>query len=288
MSDIFKQFENETYRVTIFYDHNAESPREWDNIGTMVCWHRRYNLGDKHSYNEPRDFLLDLAQQANEGCDRCANGDCDMFDELGLDDLLTLVKQKFIILPLYLYDHSGITMSTSDFGDRWDSGQVGWIYASKEKFINETGYTEMELFSKDSHRKPNLGERVKIKGRDFGQVKSIENEMVTVDFDYNKALNFRKPDNIVTVPLKDIIEVLADRAVEMLKDEVKEYDNYLRGNCFGYKVEEKIKCEECGHIEYNEIDSCWGYIGDDLKESGILDSLPEWCADLFRGGQLYV
>jgi len=32
----------------IVADMNPESPREWDNVGTMVCSHRRYNLGDEH------------------------------------------------------------------------------------------------------------------------------------------------------------------------------------------------------------------------------------------------
>jgi hypothetical protein len=30
-------------------------------------------------------------------------------------------------------------MSTRDFGDRWDSGQVGWIYTSHEAIANEYG-----------------------------------------------------------------------------------------------------------------------------------------------------
>lgn len=45
---------------------------------------------------------------------------------------------NIVFLPLYLYDHSGITMSTGSFGDRWDSGQVGYIYTDK-KTIMETG-----------------------------------------------------------------------------------------------------------------------------------------------------
>jgi len=38
---------------------------------------------------------------------------------------------EIIALPLYLYDHGGITMSTSAFGCAWDSGQVGWIHCTK-------------------------------------------------------------------------------------------------------------------------------------------------------------
>ena len=32
--------------IKVFVDEDPQSPREWDNAGTMVCFHRRYNLGD--------------------------------------------------------------------------------------------------------------------------------------------------------------------------------------------------------------------------------------------------
>lgn len=43
------------------------------------------------------------------------------------------VKENLVILPLYLYDHSGITMNTTGFSCRWDSGQVGVIYCTREQ-----------------------------------------------------------------------------------------------------------------------------------------------------------
>jgi hypothetical protein len=44
-----------------------------------------------------------------------------------------------IILPLYLYDHSGITISTTPFSCGWDSGQIGFVFISKDKVKNEYG-----------------------------------------------------------------------------------------------------------------------------------------------------
>lgn len=50
------------------------------------------------------------------------------------DSLMEFVRDKVtdhcVVLPLYLYDHSGITMRTSQFACKWDSGQVGFIYIS--------------------------------------------------------------------------------------------------------------------------------------------------------------
>lgn len=36
-------------------------------------------------------------------------------------------------------DHSGLAMQTTSFNDPWDSGQVGWIYVSKEDALKEFG-----------------------------------------------------------------------------------------------------------------------------------------------------
>ena len=34
--------------LEIYQDEHGESPREWDNMCQMICFHKRYNLGDKH------------------------------------------------------------------------------------------------------------------------------------------------------------------------------------------------------------------------------------------------
>lgn len=110
------------YEIEIIQDSSPESPREWDNLGTMVCQHLRYNLGDKHNY-----YL-----------DECESW-LDVQKELGYPP---------VILNLYLYDHSGITMSCSPFGDKWDSGQVGFIFATEETLLKEYGKVDEEVIQK--------------------------------------------------------------------------------------------------------------------------------------------
>ena len=110
----------ETYKLKngktleIVQDNNPDSPREWDNMGTMICFHGRYNLGDKHNYDHK--------------------------DYSGWEEMETAIiknESPAVILPLYLYDHSGITISTSPFSCGWDSGQIGFIFVSKEKLKKE-------------------------------------------------------------------------------------------------------------------------------------------------------
>lgn len=96
------------YTIEIDQDSDCMNPREdMDNLGTMVCFHSRYNLGDKDK-GISKEKLVEIAN-----------------------------SNDYISLPLYLYDHSGITMNTTGFNDGWDSGKVGYIFVSKEDVRKE-------------------------------------------------------------------------------------------------------------------------------------------------------
>jgi len=110
--------------ITIERDEFPQNPRtEWDNLGTMVCFHKRYNLGDKHGLNITSD---DFAN----------------WDEL--EAFLHEQQGALVVLPLFLYDHSGITISTGRFSCAWDSGQVGFIFVSKGRAESECPRKEAE------------------------------------------------------------------------------------------------------------------------------------------------
>ena len=145
--------------IEIFQDEYCDSdPREWDNLGTMVCWHSRYNLGDKQECNTPQQFLVSLAESVIEPYDTKVNGwythelwEWAAYDNIPNDEdsgyplnaLQELVDKHFIVLPLYLYDHSGLTMNTTGFYCPWDSGQVGYIYVSKEQVREEYNWKNL-------------------------------------------------------------------------------------------------------------------------------------------------
>ncbi len=164
------------YLIEIIQDDYTESPREWDNLGTMICFHSGYNLGDKHDYQ----FY-----------------DYDSWDEQRKD--IEKKENSCVILPLFIYEHSGITISTSPFGCTYDSRQLGWIVVSKEKVRKEYG------------------------------VKRINKELI-------------------------------EKVTNILKDEVKTYDQYITGDVYGYRVSKVTECE-LGHEHKEEVDSCWGYYG---------------------------
>lgn len=60
---------------------------------------------------------------------------------LSISSLKELTDRNHVILPLFLYDHSGISISCDNdypYNDQWDAGQVGWIYVSKDTIFKET------------------------------------------------------------------------------------------------------------------------------------------------------
>lgn len=108
------------YTLKIIPDENPLNPRtDCDHLGIMLCWHRRYSLGDNHPYDTPQDFAESAA-----------------------------AKDMFVCLPVYLLDHSGLYVSVNDFNDSWDSGQLGFIYCTKQdaqKWFNNADVTEDEI-----------------------------------------------------------------------------------------------------------------------------------------------
>jgi len=117
-------------KIKIVPHPDPESPRDWDNLGTMTCWHRRYSLGDKDGVAE----LVSAIEDSPKWCESW-HEDCNMADPRVILELAE--KCQFIILPLYLYDHSGITMNTVGFSCRWDSGQVGFIWVAPKDVRKE-------------------------------------------------------------------------------------------------------------------------------------------------------
>jgi hypothetical protein len=103
---------NDGRTIEIHVDESPVNPRaDFDNATTIVAFHRRYNLGDKnHGYN---------------------SSDFNSWDEL--EARIVHDHKPTIILPLYMLDHSGLTISLNDFHDKWDSGIIGLCYLTPQK-----------------------------------------------------------------------------------------------------------------------------------------------------------
>lgn len=201
------------YEINIVADNFVQDPREWDNITKMVCQHGRYHLGDEQYENNHANswrewFAYYVLKNYATGLNLKIYDTFGYFEEEEeVDKVWDWIEKNMIVMPLFLYDHSGISISTSRTC-RWDSGQVGFMYITKKKAVEE-----------------------------FGK--------------------------------KYFTKAVEEKAIACMESELKIYDDYLRGDVYGYRI-----LDENG----DEIDSLWGFYGYDHEKSGLLNEAKS-CID---------
>jgi hypothetical protein len=124
--------ENDLVRVYGVQDLNPGDPREFDAyLGTMVCWHSRYALGDEQPREDWTEYFAGVLGM-------------DMDDrDLNRDQVVHAMDRELIVLPLYVYEHGNITIQTAPFSCYWDSGQVGFVYVERRVAKEQMGWTRM-------------------------------------------------------------------------------------------------------------------------------------------------
>jgi hypothetical protein len=142
-------------------------------------------------------------------------------DEYEQEQMELAFDKYYISLPLYLYDHSGITMNTTGFSCRWDSGQVGFIYVSRSNVREEYGWNR-------------------------------------------------------------ITKAREQQILKYLEGEVETYDQFIRGDVYGFIAEERPEAvfdDEGTKVHFDEdelweeTDICCGFYGTDIIENGMIYDL---------------
>ncbi len=133
----FETFEHAGFTVELHYDEDGSfaDPRDAANIETMVCWHPSYILGDEQI-------------AANGGAVQTVfeteTGRRDFRSLQHVERYLRLALDVIVVLPLTLYDHSGLSMRVSsspgafDPGG-WDSTFCGFVFATAESVAELCG-----------------------------------------------------------------------------------------------------------------------------------------------------
>lgn len=109
--------------IEVYLDTCINNPRdEYEHPSRMLCWHPRLILGGREDEHVSRRF-----NPADYG---------------GWEELEQAVAEEFepvAMLPVYLFEHSGVALQTTPFSDPWDSGRVGLIVASRADVLRVWG-----------------------------------------------------------------------------------------------------------------------------------------------------
>lgn len=178
--------------LKIVQDCDPLNPREdYDEASVLVCDHRDYQLGDPDGHERAAEAIRNSRDYRESWEDDYSENYLDFSH--GPDLYKAILRCSDIItLPLYLYDHSGLTMRCAPFSCPWDSGQVGFAFMSKSTILKEYGG---KILTQDKRK----------------------------------------------------------RAADLIQAEVATYDSYLRGDCWGFAIEDQ---------DGDTLDSCWGFLGD--------------------------
>ena len=119
-----QQYDSEYHKgfeIKIFQDDMWENPiKEWGTLCNFKSYHRNY--GESLSNVDGFEYQEDLLELINSG--------------------------DVIFLPLYMYDHSGISISANlvyPYDDKWDAGQLGFVWLDKKEMLKEYNW---KIFSK--------------------------------------------------------------------------------------------------------------------------------------------
>lgn len=242
---------NDKYTLLMLPDDDAPNPREdCDCFCKMICWHRRYNLGEDHDYDEPIDFLRDLYSSAVDD---------------GGKRLVSFLKSRKAHGAYLEYNRS--THEWDLFERCWwrSNSESPWdcFYSAPESQLNDADefFDRMLEALSITDLKTLIAEREDIAILPLFLYDHSVQSISTASF-IGRAQHAEWDSGQVGYIYADRKAILDDfgavnaetreKAENLLHSEVETYDQYLRGECYGFQL------YEAGE----EIDSCWGFLGD--------------------------
>ena len=229
------------YRLRIEYDDMPVNPRtDYDNFGKMVCWHSRYDLGDKHGFSEPSEFLKQRVS-----------------DTLSADEVIDFVKKDGCDSVKLEYDRHSREWVLRDYDALFDK----WFteYTFSPKTLNGSDMVKeciLDLLPADALKE--LADKKNVILPLYLYDHSGLSISCSHSYPYNDRWDARQVGWIyaghdeIKKEYGNINEKTVEQAKRLLISEINTYDDYLRGECYGYVIEK----------DGVEVDSCWGFLGD--------------------------
>lgn len=268
------------YTLIVEQDNEPINPRvDNDSLGKMVCWHRRYRLGDEHKYKDPEEFLRALYRDSvNDGGKR-------------LVSFLKSGKARGSRLEYNRHTHEWDLYSRSYWKTILGNSEPDWYLeqSAPKSQLNDNGWffdNMLDALTIDD-LKELLAEREDMvilplylydhsglamsTGSFIGRAVHAEWDSGQVGYIYAEKDSIQQEYGAVNAETVKTAE-------GVLEGEVKEYDLYLQGECYGYRL----------FKDGEEEDACWGFLGDiDDVQKALKDYIPKNCEGLIDRLELY-
>ena len=255
---------------------NPREPDYIDNQGIMVCWHRRYQLGDKHAYEDAQEFFEDLANTYLD--------EQDLFHMLKAGTLKTLrleqsVKSKGSDNPQVIFDIQYNHGSSSSSPD-WRS--TGSSFSATGELQPTAKESLPELFELMTTRE--LQQVIEQSGKlamlpvylyDHGSISvstdSFIGRAVHAEWDSGQIGFIYMDKARATDELCFREDIWQENALDLLKEEVAVYDNYLTDSVYSLQLFTGLN-EEYLAGDYN--------LGSKSLKDGFEEILDGWHPEL--------
>ena len=271
-SKYFKNSNNDIFKINIVLDNDPINPRE-DNesVYHMMCWNKRYNLGDKHNYDTPTDFFKAKIEE-NKAISKLIDFVKDGKTSNNLEINHNESSGKYELIAEYTlwssrepHTQRGIVAEATSPEDLYEDIVDILPYTDFIKILEEIGFVFLPLSIYD-HSGITMcigSSRDHYDGQwdcsEVGWIYTTKTEIV----------------DGLKIP-EDEWKKYAD---EGLRYDVKYYDLYLRGDVYGYQVYKLNKDDMSTHVYtlediknnptleslfFEEYDACYGYATDDI------------------------
>lgn len=251
------------YLLQVMQDDEPLNPREdYDNLGKMVCWHSRYNLGDKHDYEDASELFMRL-----------------VLDSISADTVIDFVKSGKAEGVRLMQDPSSDEWEIQSFSSRtknWCSDVIfnGGFEENKQEIFENLVETlsNKDLYTLASEKNIALPLNLYDHGGISMSVTSFIGRANHAGWDSGQVGWIVATPEDIQKEYGDLSPESYQKAKALLEGEVETYDLYLQGQCYGF----------CLYENGEETDSCWGFLGSfaDAAKEIASQNLPETHRDM--------
>lgn len=250
--------EKEEYRgltINIYYDDNCDNnPRDWSNVATFVCEHRNYNLGDTQSIQDAVNELYSSYVSSKAVIDyfvKTRNAKLITGEESDNSDHYYEYETKYREKSYKHYIDADSSMDEDEIAGQMED-ELG--LGEKLQLVEESG--EVVVFPISMYEHSGITLWIGSKDGHFDS----QWDCSSIGFAYVEKS--KAEEEGMLNPGENYNNDWKEWACAMMEGEMEIYDQFVRGEVYGYVIEDEYG-EEATDVD---LCGCWGFFGDEGKK----------------------